>query len=45
MMVHSEVISKPPIAPKPMSLFFASENGGLHRSDPRQAVFGFDEGK
>ena len=45
MAVHSEVISKPPAAPKPMSLFFASENGGLHRSDPRQAVFGFDEGK
>lgn len=45
MMVHSEVISKPPIAPKPMSLFFASENGGLHRKDPRQTVFGFAEDK
>lgn len=45
MAVHSEVVSKPPVAPKPMSLFFASENGGLHRYDPRQAVFGFDEGK
>lgn len=38
-----EKTPQPP--PKPMSLFFASENGGLHRSDPRQAVFGFDEGK
>ncbi len=43
--VNAEINSKPPKSARPMSLYFADEEGALHRQDPLQMGLKFDEAK
>ena len=39
LVVKGSIASKPPKMPRPMSLYFSDEDGGLHRNDPTQLTF------
>ena len=43
--LKAEINSKPPKSARPMSLYFADEDGALHRQDPLQMGLKFDEEK
>lgn len=42
LIVKAGIEEKIPQPPRPMSIFFDDEDGGLHRSDPRQMGFNFE---
>lgn len=42
LIVRASIEEKTPQPPRPMNIFFDDEDGGLHRSDPRQMGFNFE---
>ena len=42
LIVRARIEEKTPQPPRPMNIFFDDEDGGLHRSDPRQMGFNFE---
>lgn len=43
LIVRASIEDKIPQPSRPMNIFFDDEDGRLHRSDPRQAVFNFEQ--
>lgn len=41
--VNADLKANVPEFPRPMSIYFTDDNGGLHRSDPRQMGLKFEE--
>ena len=42
LIVRASIEEKTPQPPRPTNIFFDDEDGGLHRSDPRQMGFNFE---